>query len=73
MSTMTDRELLRRMSACWKACRGIETAVLEGHSLGVIAATHSQRLHDAEKQRDSLLAALELIADSEQPPRSAGA
>jgi hypothetical protein len=42
----------RRIVACVNACAGIETAVLEQHALGVIAAEHSQALANLKNQRD---------------------
>lgn len=42
----TQRENLRRLSACWNACQNIETEVLENHALGVIAAEMSQQISE---------------------------
>ncbi len=42
----TQRENLRRLSACWNACQNIETEVLEQHALGVIAAGMSQQISE---------------------------
>lgn len=54
-TTARQAEILERMAACWNACQGIETSVLEQHALGVISAEHSQ-------QRNDLLEALHEIS-----------
>jgi hypothetical protein len=47
LNTTAHRSLVantRRLVACWNACGGIETEVLEQHGLGVIAAEVSRSM-----------------------------
>lgn len=58
-----DAAVARRLAACWNTCLGISTGALEampGHFFGAVDA---QRNLDAERQRDTLLAAIEKVLD----------
>jgi len=51
----------RRLAACWNACDGIATEILEAGKITTIAAHMAQNVSD--KRRDKLLEALKDIAD----------
>lgn len=62
-------EMARRLVACWNACEGVETDLIEAAGDGLLAKALKQvgqkheALRNAEAQRDELLVALENIID----------
>jgi hypothetical protein len=60
--TERQREHMRRLAACWNACEGASTEVLEALPFSAAVAEESRRYREAIAQRDELLAELRNIA-----------